>query len=101
MISLLRLHLPPLRIPRRADLQVIRHLLKVAHQAAPHLPPQATPLPRLILRELPRHLVKLAAGIELRQGKLFLGVFLALGGEYVRQWGMAWREAGARGYAGR
>lgn len=80
MIPLFRLALPPLRLPRATDLERVRHVLKLPDQAAPRLPPETAPLPRLVLRELPRHLVEFAARSELLERGLLFGMFLTLPG---------------------
>ena len=63
MISKPRFNLPILRIPRRAVLQPIRHSLKRRIKTPPRLPPQTPSLPRLVLGELPRHLVEFRPGL--------------------------------------
>lgn len=78
MIPEPRLRLPQLRTPRRARLKPKRNLLERRVQAPPRLPPERAPLPRLVLGELPCHLVELGPVADLRQRLLLLAVFLAL-----------------------
>lgn len=66
------LHLGIFRIPRCTWLQLVRCLLIRCIQGTPYFPPQATPLPCFILRELPRYVVELGAVAELRYGFFFL-----------------------------
>ena len=82
-----RLHLRPLRIPRRARLQLIRRLLKRRVQRSPHFPPQRSPLARLVFRELARDVVEFGAVAQFREGFFFLGVFFALARAVIRSAG--------------
>lgn len=82
-----RLCLPNGRAARRARLEPERDLLKLWVQAAAGLPSQRAALPRLVLGELARHLVKLDAVADLGQGLFLLGVLLALRGAVSPRFG--------------
>lgn len=77
MIPLTRLDLPNLRTRRRTRLQLVCHLLKILHQTASNLPPQTTPLTRLVLTHIPSYLVELRAIAELLKGFFFFRVLFA------------------------
>jgi hypothetical protein len=78
MIPKLSLDLDKLGAGRGAWLEDKSCLLKLGIQAALGLPSKRTALPRLVLGELARDLVKLDALVELCQGLFLLGVLLAL-----------------------
>lgn len=79
MIPETTLHLRELRICHRAGLQLISHLLIAGIERTACLPPQAAPLPRLVLGEFTGDFVKFGSRVELGERFFLLGVFLALG----------------------
>lgn len=78
MISVLRLHLHILRIPRRARLQVVGRFLIRSVQRSSYFPTQAAALTGFVLRELAGYFVEFGAVVKFGQGFFFFGVFLAL-----------------------